>query len=61
MQTANNRQILDSLMNYLEQYNRNNKYDYIFNGASVLIGKEAHNLTGEVLKAMNERYDGEGE
>ena len=61
MQSANNRQILDSLMNYLEQYNQNNKYDYIFNGASVLIGKEGHNLTGEVLKALNERYSGKEE
>ena len=59
MQTANNRQILDSLMNYLEEYNRNNKYDYILNGASVLIGEEGHNLTGEILKALNERYSGE--
>lgn len=61
MQTANNRQILDSLMNYLKDYNRNNTYDYILNGASVLIGKDAHNLTAEVLKALNERYSGEGE
>ncbi|MFW6310115.1 MAG: OmpH family outer membrane protein [Prolixibacteraceae bacterium] len=61
MQTANNRQILDSLMNYLKDYNRNNKYDYILNGSSVLMGKDAHNLTGEVLDALNERYLGEGE
>lgn len=61
IQTANNRQILDSLMNYLKEYNRNNKYDYILNGASVLIGQEAHNLTHEVLEALNEQYSGEEE
>lgn len=61
LQSANNRQILDSLMTYLDQYNRYDKYDYIFNGASVLIGKEAHNLTAEVLKALNERYNGDEE
>lgn len=58
LQSTNNQQILDSLMNYLEYYNRDNKYDYIFNGTNILIGEEANNLTAEVLKALNERYSG---
>jgi len=61
VQAANNEQILDSLLSYLEEYNQNKKYDYIFNGAEILIGKEANNLTAEVLKALNERYSGEQE
>ena len=61
IQVANNEQILDSLLSYLEEYNQNKKYDYIFNGAEILIGKEANNLTAEVLKALNERYSGEQE
>ena len=61
IQVANNEQILDSLLSYLEEYNQNKKYDYIFNGAEILIGKEANNLTDEVLKALNERYSGEQE
>lgn len=56
LQTTNNKQILDSLMNYLNEYNKNKKYDYIFNGAEILIGNEAQNITAEVLKALNERY-----
>jgi len=56
MQTANNQRILDSLLNYLEEYNKDKKYDYIFNGAEILVGKEANNLTAKVLKALNERY-----
>jgi len=56
IQSANNQQILDSLLNYLKEYNKNKKYDYILNGADVLIGNEASNITAEVLKAMNERY-----
>jgi len=56
IQPANNQQILDSLLNYLKEYNKNKKYDYILNGADVLIGNEASNITAEVLKAMNERY-----
>jgi outer membrane protein len=57
LQSANNQKILDSLLSYLEEYNKNKKYDYIFNGAEILIGNEAHNITAEVLKAMNERYN----
>ncbi len=56
LQTTNNKRILDSLMNYLEIYNKANKYDYIFNASGVLIGDEGDNLTADVLKALNERY-----
>lgn len=56
LQAANNKQILDSLLNYLQEYNKNERYDYIFNGAEILVGDEAHNITSEVLKALNERY-----
>ncbi len=56
LQAANNKQILDSLLNYLEGYNKKMKYDYIFNGSEILVGSEAHNITAEVLKALNEKY-----
>lgn len=56
LQSTNNQQILDSLLNYLEEFNRNRKYDYILNGADVLVGNESHNITKEVIAAMNERY-----
>jgi len=56
LQAANNQQLLDSVINYLNGYNKTKQYDYIFNGASILIGNEAHNITAEVLKSMNEMY-----
>lgn len=56
MQSTNNQQILDSLMNCINLINAGKKYDFIFNAADVLVGDEAHNLTGEVLKTLNERY-----
>jgi outer membrane protein len=56
LQATNNQQILDSLLNYLQVFNRTRNYDYIFNGADVLVGDEANNITKEVLRAMNERY-----
>lgn len=57
LQMANNQQIIDSLLNYLNIYNKDNKYDYIFNAADILIGPEADNITGIVLDALNARYD----
>jgi outer membrane protein len=57
LQQSNNQQILDNLMEYLKKYNETAQYDYIFNGADVLIGNEAHNITAEVLKALNEEYN----
>ncbi|MDD4226178.1 MAG: OmpH family outer membrane protein [Mariniphaga sp.] len=56
MQTANNQQILDSLLNYLNDYNKTRKYDYILNGGEVLVGQEGNNITAEVLKVLNNRY-----
>ena len=56
LQATNNQQILDSLLNFLKEYNQLQKYDYIFNGAEVLVGNEAHNITQEVIAALNDRY-----
>lgn len=56
IQQTNNQKILDNLLDYLERYNETAHYDYIFNSADVLIGDEAHNITAEVLKALNEEY-----
>jgi outer membrane protein len=56
LQQQNNQAILDKLMDYLKRYNEKAKYDYIFNAADVLIGPDGHNITGEVLQALNEEY-----
>lgn len=58
MQAANNKQVLDSLLSCLKDYNAKMKYDYIFNAGDILIGREADNLTREILNQMNERYKG---
>jgi len=59
MQADNNKQLLDSIMNYLKTYNKDKKYNYIFNAAEVLIGDETHNVTKEVLVGLNSRYSKE--
>ena len=61
LQSENNKRILDSLINYLEQYNKQRNYDYIFNSADILVGDKASNITSEVLHALNERYSGKSE
>lgn len=58
LQATNNKQILDSLLNYLNEYNKKHKYDFILNGSDVLVGSEEYNITAKVLKALNERYSG---
>jgi outer membrane protein len=56
MQADNNKQLLDSVLNYLKVYNKDKKYSYILNSAEVLIGDETHNITKEVLVGLNARY-----
>ncbi|MGQ7868292.1 OmpH family outer membrane protein [Sunxiuqinia sp. sy24] len=56
MQAANNQQLIDSLMDYLKEYNEDKKYNYILNAGNVLIGDDAHNITKEVLDELNLRY-----
>ncbi|MDX9881796.1 MAG: OmpH family outer membrane protein [Prolixibacteraceae bacterium] len=56
LQSENNKQLLDSLINYLKIYNADKKYDYILNSGEILIGDEASNITKSVLKELNARY-----
>lgn len=56
MQAANNKQLVDSLMNYLETFNANKEYNYILNAGNILIGDDAHNITKPVMDALNVRY-----
>ena len=56
LQSANNQQLIDSLMNYLDIYNADKKYNYILNAGNILVGDDAHNITKEVLDALNTRY-----
>jgi len=56
MQAENNKQLLDSIMNYLKTYNKDKKYSYILNASEILIGDEAHNITKEVMIGLNARY-----
>jgi outer membrane protein len=56
LQQANQKELIDSLINYLKVFNADKKYDYILNSADILIGPESKNITKEVLNKMNVRY-----
>jgi len=56
IQAANSQQVLDSLLKTIKRFNADKKYDYILNAASVLDGSEGANVTGDVLKMMNNKY-----
>ena len=58
MQTMN-RQMLNSVMEYLKEYNSNGRYTYIFShafGSSILYANDSLDITNEVIKGLNEKY-----
>ncbi|MBA4408470.1 MAG: hypothetical protein C0397_03490 [Odoribacter sp.] len=59
MQADNNKQLLDSVLNYLKVYNKDKKYSYILNAAEVLLGDETQNITKDILAGLNARYSKE--
>ncbi len=53
------RQVLNSVMDYLEDYTDNHNYHYILSysfGGPILYKKEKLNITSEVLKGLNQAY-----
>ncbi len=56
IQADNNKLLLDSIMNYVKVYNKDKKYNYIFNSGEILVGDDAHNITKEILVGLNARY-----
>jgi outer membrane protein len=53
-------QILDSIKNYLEIYNKEHNYDLILTsdtlGSNILFSKKAMDITPDVIKGLNKRY-----
>ncbi len=55
-----NARLYDSLMNFLKDYNKDKKYKYILNhtkGGAIFLADEALDITKDVTKGMNERYE----
>jgi len=51
------KQLLDTVINFLKEYNRDNKYDFIFNKAALLYGVEAMDITDTIVYLLNQRYE----
>lgn len=54
------RQVLNEVMSYLEEYNVEYNYKYIFSnsfGGQLLYTDKSLNITRDVLKGLNEKYD----
>ncbi|MFO7862827.1 MAG: OmpH family outer membrane protein [Salinivirgaceae bacterium] len=55
-----NQELFDTISNYVHKYNKNRKYDLILSNTmigTVMYGKADLNITNEVLRKLNERYD----
>ena len=58
---AQNR-VIDYIMDYLEEYNSDDKYRYILSfsfGGGILYASDALDITQEVLRGINEKYESE--
>jgi len=54
--------VIDYIMKYLEEYNSDNKYRFIFSfsfGGGLLYASDALNITSEVLEGINKKYEAE--
>jgi len=53
-------QLYDSIVSYLKDYNKDKKFRYILNytkGGGILIADETFDITQEVLKGLNDKYE----
>lgn len=55
-----NIQYMDSVLNYLERFNKNYNYDYILGytrGSGILFAKDTLDITNQILDALNKEYE----
>jgi outer membrane protein len=52
-----NKQLLDSVTNFLEEFNKKAGYTFIFNYATMLYALPSCDITDTVVKALNKRYE----
>lgn len=51
------KQLLDTVTNFLKEFNANKKYDYILNKAAMLYGDEGLDITDTLVNLLNKRYE----
>lgn len=50
------KQLLDTVTNFLKEFNANSTYDFILNKAAILHGNEALDITDTIIFLLNNRY-----
>lgn len=58
-EVVNNRKVLNDVMEYLKEYNKNKNLQFIFSnsfGGALLLANPALDITQDVLKGLNVRY-----
>ncbi|MEX0982564.1 MAG: OmpH family outer membrane protein [Bacteroidales bacterium] len=59
-----NRQMIDNIEKYVEEYNRDKGYSFIFSysfGGNLMYGDKAYNITQQIIRGINEAYPAETE
>lgn len=57
MEAGINRQLTDSIVNFVKEYNKKHNYTYIFsNNGNIIVGKQQFNITKDILDGLNARY-----
>jgi outer membrane protein len=59
-----NRQMIDNIERYVEEYNRDKGYSFIFSysfGGNLMYGDAAYNITQEIIEGINKAYPAETE
>lgn len=56
-----NQVLRDSINKFINEYNKNKKYDFILTklGENLLYANPAYDITNEIAKGLNERYNAE--
>jgi outer membrane protein len=57
MEATVNKQLADSITNYVKIYNKKHNYNYILsNAGNIIVGDQKHNISNDVLNGLNARY-----
>ena len=57
-----NRQMIDNIEKYVEEYNRDKGYSFIFSysfGGNLMYGADTYNITREIIEGINKAYPAE--
>lgn len=58
MEQKINVQLVDSIVNYVKEYNKLHNYTYIFsNSGSIIVGAQQFNISKDIVEGLNGRYE----